>query len=74
MQTLNFLRPALALLTDRELEVFLLMGKGLDPFGIANNLKISAKTVSNHRVNMMKKMGFKSLYELLHYAVKNNYS
>jgi DNA-binding NarL/FixJ family response regulator len=55
-------------LTDRELEVFQLLGQGLGVKQIAENLFVSTKTVEAHREHIKQKMGFKSSSELLRYA------
>jgi DNA-binding NarL/FixJ family response regulator len=55
-------------LTDRELEVFQLLGQGLGVKQIAENLFVSVKTVEAHREHIKQKMGFKSSSELLRYA------
>ena len=55
-------------LTDRELEVFQLLGQGLGVKQIADNLFVSVKTVEAHREHIKQKMGFKSSSELLRYA------
>ncbi len=50
----------LAQLSDRELQVFALIGQGLGPKDIANRLKISPKTVEAHRENLKRKLGLES--------------
>src|SRR6266567_6018814 len=55
-------------LTDRELEVFQLLGQGLGVRQIAENLFVSVKTVEAHREHIKQKMGIKSSRELLRYA------
>lgn len=57
-------------LTDRELEVFQLLGQGLGVKKIAENLFISGKTVEAHREHIKRKMNFKSSTELLRYAIQ----
>jgi len=69
-----FIRPALLLLTERQLEVFLLLGEGKGPIEVGLELNISRKTVSSHREAIMDKMGFRNSYDLIHYAVKNRYT
>lgn len=61
---------SLSLLTDREFEVFELIGKGMPPRVIAGNLGISPKTVDAHRAHIKDKLGFLSGSELLRYAVR----
>jgi DNA-binding NarL/FixJ family response regulator len=55
-------------LTERELEVFQLLGQGLGVKQIADNLFVSVKTVEAHREHIKQKMGFKNSSELLRYA------
>ena len=55
-------------LTDRELEVFQLLGQGLGVKQIADNLFVSVKTVEAHREHIKQKMGFKGSSELLRFA------
>src|SRR5688572_20341656 len=57
-------------LTDRELEVFQLLGEGLPVRKIAENLFVSVKTVEAHREHIKRKMNFKSSAELLRYAIQ----
>ena len=57
-------------LTDRELEVFQLLGQGLPVKQIAENLFVSVKTVEAHREHIKQKMNFKSSSELLRYAIQ----
>ena len=58
--------------TDRELEVFQLLGQGLPVKQIAENLFVSVKTVEAHREHIKQKMNFKSSAELLRYAIEHN--
>jgi DNA-binding NarL/FixJ family response regulator len=59
----------LASLSDRELEVFQMIGQGLSMKEIAAHLFLSAKTVEVHREHIKEKLGLKSSAELLRYAV-----
>ncbi|MGN6626657.1 MAG: response regulator transcription factor [Tepidisphaeraceae bacterium] len=56
-------------LSNRELEVFHLLGQGLGVRQIAESLFISVKTVEAHREHIKQKMHFKSSAELLRYAI-----
>ena len=56
-------------LTDRELEVFKLIGKGLATQEIASQLNVSVKTVEVHRVNIKSRLQLTTLPELVHKAV-----
>jgi DNA-binding NarL/FixJ family response regulator len=57
-------------LSDRELEVFQLLGQGQTIRQIAENLYVSVKTVEAHREHIKQKMKFKSSSELLRYAIQ----
>jgi DNA-binding NarL/FixJ family response regulator len=57
-------------LTDRELEVFQLLGQGKTVKEIAESLFVSAKTVEAHREHIKQKMNFKTSAELLRYAIQ----
>jgi DNA-binding NarL/FixJ family response regulator len=56
------------LLTDRELEVFHLIGHGGEVREIARNLNLSGKTVEAHRERIKQKMDFASSRELARFA------
>ena len=57
-------------LTDREFEVFRLIGQGLSTKQIAEKLRVSAKTVEVHRVNIKQKLKVATAAELIHFAVR----
>jgi len=57
-------------LTSREQEVLRYVTEGLSTKDIAATLRISPKTVENHRVNLMSKLGIHSAVELVHYAAR----
>ncbi|MBN1495954.1 MAG: response regulator transcription factor [Spirochaetes bacterium] len=57
-----------AALTDRELEIFNLMGQELTARQIAARLNISIKTVEAHRDHIKSKMGIQSSSDLSSYA------
>lgn len=57
-------------LTAREREVLQLFAEGKNSRQIAASLYISLKTVEAHRRQIMNKMGFKSLAELIKYALR----
>ncbi len=58
-------------LTDREREVFHLVVEGCTSARIAGRLGISPKTVENHRMRLMEKLGLHSTAELLRYAARH---
>jgi len=57
-------------LTDRELQVLGLIGKGLGTRQIAEKLHLSIKTVENHREHIKAKLKLRSSSELVRYAVR----
>ncbi len=61
---------ALSRLTDRELEVFRLLGEGLKPGLIAQRLNLSPKTIEAHRANIKKKLHVKSATDLARIAIR----
>lgn len=65
-------KPAspLELLTDREFEVFQLIGDGRSSRKIAETLHVSIKTVEAHRANLKAKLKLKEGTDLVHYAVR----
>jgi two-component system, NarL family, response regulator NreC len=60
------------LLTERELEIMHLLIKGYRADMIAQELAISKKTLSAHKVNIFRKCQVHSTVELLRYSYKNN--
>lgn len=61
-----------ALLSNREFEVFRLLVVGKRVNDIADQLNISNKTVSTHKLNLMLKMKLSNTADLVHYAVQHN--
>jgi DNA-binding NarL/FixJ family response regulator len=62
--------PPLERLTDRELEIFRLIGEGQSVRAIAEKLFLSAKTVEAHKEHIKQKLNLKSSNELLQYAIE----
>lgn len=60
--------PAIGL-TDRELEIFQMIGKGFSSGQIAEKLHLSVKTISAHRERIKQKLGAKTSGELVRFAV-----
>lgn len=58
------------LLSDRELEVFRLIGLGLESRRIAHDLHLSVKTVQAHGANIKHKLGLANSTELIREAVR----
>ncbi len=59
-------------LTPREKEIVQLLAEGKSNKEAASVLNISVKTVETHRTNIMRKLRFHSVGELVRYAVRNN--
>jgi DNA-binding NarL/FixJ family response regulator len=58
-------------LTGREREIVQLLAEGKSSKEVAVALGISVKTAETHRANIMRKLEFHSVSELVRYAVKN---
>ncbi len=56
-------------LSNRELEVFQLSGKGLKPAAIAEALHLSVKTIETYREQIKTKLGLDNAAELSQYAI-----
>lgn len=63
-------RGGLTQLTDREFEIFRLIGSGSEPHEIARTLHLSIKTVDTHRAHIRQKLGLKNATELIHHATR----
>ena len=57
-------------LSDRELEIFQMMGQGQSTRQMANSLKIDVKTVETYRSRIKDKLGLEGAGELLKQAVR----
>jgi DNA-binding NarL/FixJ family response regulator len=57
-------------LSDRELEVFELIGTGLGTREIADKLFLSVKTIEAHRMHIREKLKLKNSTELLQHAIQ----
>lgn len=65
---------ATKIFTDREQDVLRLIGEGLSNGEIAGKLEVSEFTVSNHRCNIMNKLGIHSTPRLIHYAIEKGFT
>src|SRR4029077_3371634 len=63
-------RSLIAQLSDREFEVFELLGEGVSAHEIARRLHLSTKTVDAHRANIKTKLIIKTTSELISYAAR----
>jgi DNA-binding NarL/FixJ family response regulator len=61
---------ALEDLSDRELQVFGLIGKGYSTRQISEELHLSIKTIESHRAHIKDKLKLKSATELVQHAIK----
>lgn len=59
-------------LTEREMQIFLMLAKGASIADIGEQLYISGKTVSTHKFRIMQKMAMSSVSELVRYALRNH--
>jgi len=66
----NLVASPLERLSDRELEVFRLIGEGVGSRKIAAQLNLSIYTVESHRASIKKKLGLTGATELLQHAMK----
>lgn len=57
-------------LSDRELEVLTLIGRGSTTKEIATHLDLSPKTIESHRENLKSKLALRNATELVQYAVR----
>lgn len=57
-------------LTEREMEIFEMIGQGLTTRAMANKLTLSIKTVETHRANIKGKLNIRTTTELLQRAVQ----
>jgi two-component system, NarL family, invasion response regulator UvrY len=64
-------KPLQEILSDREYQVFLMIASGKTVSAIAEELSLSIKTISTHRVRILEKMKLTNNTELIHYAVTN---
>lgn len=60
-------------LTNREMEVFQLIGSGLSNRHIAKKLSLSVKTVETYRFRIISKLNLSSSSELIQYAIQWNH-
>jgi DNA-binding NarL/FixJ family response regulator len=57
-------------LSDREYQVMCMIASGKTVKEIADSLSLSVKTISTHRVRILRKMNMKTNAQLTHYAIK----
>jgi DNA-binding NarL/FixJ family response regulator len=65
-------RPALDVLTARELEVLKLLAIGRTNKAIAAQLSLSVKTIDTHRASIMRKLQLDTFSDLMQLAIRND--
>ena len=60
-----------SILSNRELQVLQLIGKGLSVSQIGKELSLNVKTISTYRSNILSKMNMKSNADIIIYTIKN---
>jgi DNA-binding NarL/FixJ family response regulator len=61
-------------LSDREYQVFCLIGSGLSVKEVADRLSLSVKTVSTYRCRALQSTGLKNNAQIIHYVVRHQLS
>ena len=64
-------KPLHDTLSDREYQTLTMIASGKTVSAIAEELKLSVKTISEYRARLLVKMKLKNSAELTHYAIKN---
>jgi two-component system invasion response regulator UvrY len=64
-------KPPHEMLSDREYQFLCMIASGKTVGEIAENLLLSAKTISTYRARILEKMKMKNNAELTHYAIQN---
>ncbi len=57
-------------LSNRELQVFEMIGQGIAPGKMAKQLNLSIKTIETHQAHIKKKLGLSSAHKLTHRAIR----
>ncbi len=68
----NEKQPDHASLSNREMEVFLLIAQGLAVGEIAVMFSLSVKTISTYRTRLLKKLQLRNNAELMRYAIEHD--
>jgi DNA-binding NarL/FixJ family response regulator len=56
-------------LSDRELEILTMVGRGHPTRSIAKELNLSVKTIETHRAHIKEKLGFPDANEMVRFAI-----
>ena len=65
-------RSGLNQLSERELNILIMIARGLSLVAIATELHLSPKTVSTYKARIVKKLGVANNSELVRFALENN--
>jgi DNA-binding NarL/FixJ family response regulator len=65
-------RDPLATLSDRELEVYRLIGAGHGTRQIADELHVSTKTVESYQAHIKEKLSLRNARELVQHAIESS--
>ena len=63
-------KQGIDLLSNRELQVFEMIGQGITPAKMATRLNLSVKTIETHQAHIKKKLGLTSAHKLTHRAIR----
>ena len=63
-------KQGIGALSNRELQVFEMIGQGIAPGKMAKQLNISVKTIETHQAHIKKKLGVTSAHKLTHRAIR----
>ncbi|MCW9046791.1 MAG: response regulator transcription factor [Gammaproteobacteria bacterium] len=63
-------KQGIELLSNRELQVFEMIGQGITPGNMAIRLNLSIKTIETHQAHIKKKLGLTSAHKLTHRAIR----
>ncbi len=62
-------RTGVEQLTDRELQVYTCIGKGMSTQDVAEHLHLSAKTIQTYREHIKRKLNLRNAMDLVHHAM-----
>lgn len=65
-------KPCVDCLTLREIEILKLFSEGFTNQEISQSLNISIRTVESHKTHIMSKLGFRTVVDMVKFAIKNN--
>ena len=63
-------KQGIGALSNRELQVFEMIGQGIAPGKMAKQLNLSIKTIETHQAHIKKKLGVSSAHKLTHRAIR----